>query len=123
MYTMPQSKEMSSKVVSSRTSRTAASMGDSPGSTKPFGKSQLRYARSSKNFNFRSSTLTTTTPADIRAGGAADGRARLVGTTIAIWYRRRSEGTGGEFAEEPKARHRHAATDRGERTKRSKALK
>src|ERR1700693_757553 len=73
MYTMPQSKEMSSKVVSSRTSRTAASMGDAPVSNHPYGKSQLRYARSSKNFNFLSSTLTTTTPADIRVGGAADG--------------------------------------------------
>src|SRR6202051_5057616 len=101
MYTMPQSKEMSSKVVSSRTSRTAASMGDSPGSTKPFGKSQLRYARSSKNFNFLSSTLTTTTPADIRVGGAADGMARLVGITFAILYRRRSEVTRADFAEEP----------------------
>src|SRR5258706_14820673 len=115
MYTMPQSKEISSKVVSSRTSRTAASMGDSPGSTRPLGKSQLRYARSSKNFNSRSSTLTTTTPADIRAGGAADGMARLVGITIAILYRRRSEVTRADFAEEPKARPPHAATDRGER--------
>src|ERR1700681_3292491 len=87
MYTMPQSKEMSSKVVSSRTSRTAASMGDSPDSTKPFGKSQLRYARSSKNFNFLSSTLTTTTPADIRVGGAADGMARLAGIKTAVLYR------------------------------------
>src|SRR3984893_12789624 len=100
MYTMPQSKEMSSKVVSSRTSRTAASMGDSPDSTKPFGKSQLGYARSSKNFNFLSSTLTTTTPADIRVGRAADGMARAAWITVAILYRRRSAVTRADFAEE-----------------------
>src|ERR1700732_5048275 len=101
---MPQSKEMSSRVVSSRTSRTAASMGDSPGSTKPLGKSQLRYARSSKNFNFRLSTLTTTTPADIRVGGAADGIAWPGKFKSAILYRGCSTVTRADFAEE---RHHH----------------
>src|ERR1700736_200953 len=85
MYTMPQSKEIPSKVVSSRTSRTAASMGDSPDSTKPFVKSQLRYSRSSKNFEFLSSTPTA--PAEIRVGGAADGMARLAGTKTGVFYR------------------------------------
>src|SRR5882757_1075972 len=88
MYTVPQSKEMSSKVVSSRTSRTAASIGDSPASTRPFGKSQFRYALRSKNLSFLSSTLTTTTPADILVGGATDGMATLVGYTQALYSRR-----------------------------------
>src|ERR1700688_752141 len=114
MYVIPQSKEMSSKVVSSRTSRTAASMGDSPCSTRPFGKSQLRYARSSKNFNFLSSTLTTTTPADIRVRETADGIGRGSFDKSASWSRRRSGLTRTDFAEEPGAAVRHAAADSGE---------
>src|ERR1700722_7857280 len=76
MYSMPQSNEMSSSVVSSRTSRSAASMGSSPASTRPLGKSQFRYARSNKNLSFRATTLTTTTPADSLVSGAAEGITR-----------------------------------------------
>src|SRR5450432_1214102 len=71
MNSRPQSKDRSSSVVSSRTSRNAASIGSSPASTRPLGKSQLRYARSSKYFNFRCTKLTTTTPEDSRCGGTA----------------------------------------------------
>src|SRR5580700_3403636 len=78
MNTMPQSKEMSSSAVSSRTSRTAASIGSSPGSTRPFGKSQFRKARSSRNFSLRSTTLTMTAPQDNLVVGAADMQDLLV---------------------------------------------
>src|ERR1700721_2584117 len=72
MKANPQSKDRSSSVVSSRTSRKAASIGSSPASTRPLGKSQLRYARSSRYLSFRSARLTTTTPEDSRCGGALD---------------------------------------------------
>src|SRR5579863_3282105 len=72
MNSRPQSKERSSSVVSSRTSRKAASIGSSPVSTRPLGKSQLRYALSSRYLSFRCARLTTTTPDDSRCGGALD---------------------------------------------------
>src|SRR5579863_338434 len=72
MNSRPQSKERSSSVVSSLTSRKAASIGSSPASTKPLGKSQLRFRSSSRYLSFRCARLTTTTPDDSRCGGALD---------------------------------------------------
>src|SRR5580692_13218746 len=78
MNSSPQSKEMSSNVVSSRTSRTAASIGSSPRSTSPLGKSQFRYARNRRYLSFRSTKLTTTTPEDNLVGGATEDMDMLV---------------------------------------------
>src|SRR6185312_245423 len=62
----PHVNSRSSMRVSSRTSRHAAAIGSSPGSTTPFGKSQFRYARSIRNNQSTDPRRRTTTPAESR---------------------------------------------------------